>query len=166
VVVGHAPRSDRPTISEFDRRVSPLWPLSACSCLPGVSPSSTPLSANRRQHLSSRTPAPTNVPRFVFISLDILFQVSLADCFIVSDSFYDTDCPRAHRLSETLSFLDRRPYSLIMADRRYYSLVIVFPSSTLRVFQFSDLFLTRFRFRVPLTIKPLIDARSCFMTSF
>src|SRR6266849_1094831 len=81
-----------------------------------IAPSSTPLSANRRQHLSSQTPAPTNVPRFVFILLDVLYQVSLADCFIVSDSFYDTDCPRVHRLSETLLFLDRRPYSLIMAD--------------------------------------------------
>src|SRR5713101_3014343 len=131
-----------------------------------TAPIVTLLAANRSQHLSSQTPAPTNVLRFVFISLDVLFQVSLADCFIVSDYFYDTDCPRAHRLSETLSFLDRRPYSLIMADRRYYSLVIVFPSSTLHVFQFSDLFLTRFKFRVPLTIKPLIDARSCFMTSF
>src|SRR6266849_9982719 len=131
-----------------------------------IAPSSTPLSANRRQHLSSQIPASTNVLRFVFISLDILFQLSLADCFIDSDSFYDTDCPRVHRLSETLSFLDRHPYSLIMADQRYYSLVIVFPSSTLHVFQFSDLFLTRFRFHVPLTIKPLIDARSCFMMSF
>src|SRR6266852_3176939 len=67
------------------------------------------LAANRRQHLSSQTPAPTNVLRFVFISLDVLFQVLLVDCFIVSDSFYDTDYPHVHRLSETLSFLNRRP---------------------------------------------------------
>jgi hypothetical protein len=105
------------------------------------------------------------VLKFVFISWTVLFRVSLADCFIIPDSPYDLDCPPSYRLSETLSLLDRRPYSLIIADRRYYSLVIVFPTSTLRVYRFSDLFLTCFRFSVPLTIKPLIDARSFYMSS-
>src|SRR6202789_664017 len=89
-------------------------------------------------------------------SLDILSRASLAMCRLVSICTSDTDCPSSYQLSHFRFVSDRRPYYLI----------ITFPSCTLRVCFFSDVFLTRFTMRVPPTIQPPPDARPSLMRHF
>src|SRR6202789_4134246 len=89
-------------------------------------------------------------------SLDILSRASLAMCHLVSICTSDTDCPSSYQLSHSRFISDRRPHYLI----------ITFPSCTLRVCSFSDVFLTRFTLRVPPTIQPPPDARPSLMRRF
>jgi hypothetical protein len=77
-------------------------------------------------------------------------------CRLVVICTLDTDCPSSYQLSRFRFVSDRRPHYLI----------ITFPSCTLRVCVFSDVFLTRFTLRVPSTIQPPPDARPSLMRRF
>src|ERR1700679_2737194 len=88
--------------------------------------------------------------------LNILFRVSLAMCRLISICTSDTDCPSSYQLSHFRFVSDRRPHYLI----------ITFPSCTLCVCSFSDVFLTRFTLHVPPAIQPPPDARPSLMRHF
>jgi len=87
---------------------------------------------------------------------DIIFRVSLADCFLVMDCLLTTDYPHHHRMSQTRFLSDRRPHHLIIA----------FPHLTISVFALSDVFLTRYRLDLPSVIRPFLDERSSLMRRF
>jgi len=56
----------------------------------------------------------------------IVFFVSLADCYFVSE--YDTDYPRSYNLATTLFLMDRRPHHLIVRFRSCTLRVCAFPT--------------------------------------
>ena len=76
--------------------------------------------------------------------------------FVLDYPFDGTDLPRTYPVSERLFLADGRPHYLIC----------IFPSCTLRVHHFPDLFLTRFTLRVPPTFKPSVPDRRSSIRRF
>jgi hypothetical protein len=73
------------------------------------------------------------------LTFDIVRRATLADCFLVMDCLYDTDLPTSYQLSVTRYLPARRPHHLMIA----------LASCTIRVFHFSEVFLSRSRFYDP-----------------
>jgi hypothetical protein len=88
---------------------------------------------------------PSAVCKFTIIMPQIIFCVSLADLFFVSE--YDTDCPRSYQVSHTMLLIDGRPHHLIVRFR----------SCTLRVCSFSNVWLIRRTLANPRLVQPLFD---------
>ena len=78
---------------------------------------------------------------------NVLLHASLAQCLLILDCTIERDYPLYCYLSETLFLYEDAPHHLI----------ILLSSCTLRVFPMTDVFVSRFTFRVPLTIKHHFD---------